>query len=91
MYGRCCRKPLWAGASPLTLPYTHAAMQRLLGFIRGVMGCQRIVAAIPACLDIRWCASAVALDMLMRCTWSLGVQQWQICMALFHLFARHTR
>ena len=31
-YARWFRKPFWAGTSPLTLPLTHAAMQRLLRF-----------------------------------------------------------
>ena len=38
MYERWFRKPSWAGASPLTLPLTHAAMQRFLRFRTGCHG-----------------------------------------------------
>ena len=37
-YARWFRKPFWAGTSPLTLPLTHAAMQRLLRFRTGCHG-----------------------------------------------------
>ena len=37
-YERWFRKPSWAGASPLTLPLTHAAMQRFLRFCTGCHG-----------------------------------------------------
>ena len=37
-YERWFRKPSWAGASPLTLPLTLAAMQRLLRFRTGCHG-----------------------------------------------------
>ena len=37
-YARWFRKPSWAGASPLTLPLTHTAMQRLLRFCTGCHG-----------------------------------------------------
>ena len=37
-YARWFRKPSLAGASPLTLPLTHAAMQRLLRFRMGCHG-----------------------------------------------------
>ena len=37
-YARWFRKPFWAGTSPLTLPRTHAAMQRLLRFRTGCHG-----------------------------------------------------
>ena len=81
------RKPSWAGASPLTLPLTPAAMQRFLRF----RTCQRILAASLACLDTRGCASFVALVLVMRCTWSLSVQLWQICVANFQIFFSHIR
>ena len=44
------------------------------------------LAASLACLDIRGCASSVALVLAMRCTWSLSVQRWQICVANFQIF-----
>ena len=28
----------------------------------------------------------MALVLAMRCTWSLSVQRWQICVANFHIF-----
>ena len=37
-YERWFRKPSWAGASPLTLPLTHAAMQQFLRFRTGCHG-----------------------------------------------------
>ena len=37
-YEQWFRKPSWAGASPLTLPLTHAAMQRFLRFCTGCHG-----------------------------------------------------
>ena len=37
-YERWFRKPSWAGASPMTLPLTHAAMQRFLRFRTGCHG-----------------------------------------------------
>ena len=37
-YERWFRKPSWAGASPLTSPLTHAAMQRFLRFRTGYHG-----------------------------------------------------
>ena len=82
-YERWFRKPSWAGASPLTLPLTHAAMQRFLRFRTGCHGL--------ACLDTRGCASFVALVLVMRCTWSLSVQRWQICVANFQIFFSHIR
>ena len=59
--------------------------------VRGVMGYQRTLAASLACLDIRGCASSVALVLAMRCTWSLSVQRWQICVANFRIFFSHIR
>ena len=47
------------------------------------------LAANLACQDIRGCASSVAPVLMMRCTWSLSVQRWQICMAMFQLFQAH--
>ena len=85
------RKPFWAGTSPLTLPLTHAAMQRLLRFRTGCHGLPKDMAASLACLDIRGCASSVALVLAMRCTWSLSAQRWQICMANFQVFFSHIR
>ena len=37
-YVRWFRKPSWAGASPLTLPLAHAAMQRFMRFCTGCHG-----------------------------------------------------
>ena len=51
------------------------------------MGYQRILAVSLACLDIRGCANSVALVLEMSCTWSLSVQQWQICVAVFQIFS----
>ena len=85
-YARWFRKPFWAGTSPLTLPLTHAAMQRLLR-LWGVMVYQRILAASLACLDLRGCASSVALVSAVRCTSSLSAQRWQICVANFQIFS----
>ena len=90
-YERWFREPSWAAASPLTLPLIHAAMQRFLRFRTGVMGYQRILAASLACLDIRGCANSVALVLVMSCTWSLSVQQWQICVAILQIYLRHVR
>ena len=38
MYERWFREPSWAAASPMTLPLTHAAMQRFLRFCTGCHG-----------------------------------------------------
>ena len=54
------------------------------------MGYQRVLAANLACQDVSECASSVASGLVI-CTWSLDVQQWQICMALFHKIFRHMR
>ena len=78
-YDRWFRKPSWAGASPLTLPLTHAAMQQFLRFRTGCHGLPKDVGL--ASLDTRGCASFVELVLVMRCTWSLSVQRWQICVA----------
>ena len=48
------------------------------------------MAASLACLD-RGCASSVALVLAMRCTWSLSVQRWQICVANFQIIFSHIR
>ena len=65
--------------------------QRFLRFKRSVMGYQRILAASLACLDIRGCASIGARVLVMSCTWSLSVQHWQTCVAVFQMFLRHIR
>ena len=59
---RCSRHNLAAAAA--LPPHRHYLSPRQLcscwGFVRGVVGHQRILAANLACLDIRGCASSVA-------------------------------
>ena len=55
--------------------------QLIHGMSFGVMDYQRMLAANLACLDIRGCVSFVALVLVVRCTWPLSVQRWQICVA----------
>ena len=87
-YERWFRKPSWAAAAPTDITShsrSYAAVLEVSYWVSWVL------AASLACLDIRGCASSVAPVLVMRCTWSLSVQQWQICVAGLQICLRHIR
>ena len=96
-YARWFRKPSWAGASPLTLPLTHAAMQRLLRFRTGFHGLPKDIgsqsgAGVPRHQRVcQLCGPGLArhCQLVMRCTWSLSAQRWHTCVASIQIIFRH--
>ena len=91
-YARWFRKPFWAGTSPLTLPLTHAAMQRLLRFRTGCHGLPKDIGSqsgVPRHQRVcQLCGTGFGDELHLV---FVSVQQWQICVANFQIFFSHIR